>query len=79
MEGSWSLTALPIVAGSEINDELCSSIPGPHCMGEGYSPDGGEGKTHVHSGIHDVGDLPSDAYDWRNPVATVDIRLNFRR
>lgn len=62
-------------AGSERNDELCASIPGPHCGGEGYSPVGGEGKVHIHNGIHGVGDLAPENYDWRNPTAKISIRL----
>lgn len=62
-------------AGSEINDELCASIPGPHCGGEGYSPSGGEGKVHVHSGIHGIGDLEPEHYDWRNPVVQIRVKL----
>ena len=62
-------------AGSELNDELCASIPGPHCAGEGYSPEGGEGKVHVHSGLHGVGDLDPEDYDWRNPVARITVEL----
>lgn len=59
-------------AGSEPNDELCVSIPGPVCGGEGGSPGaGGEGYVHISSGIHGIGDLASDTYDWRNPVAKV--------
>lgn len=62
-------------AGSEINDELCVSIPGPVCGGEGGSPNaGGEGYVHVHGGIHGIGDLPAATYDWRNPVAKITIR-----
>lgn len=59
-------------AGSEPNDELCSSIPGPVCGGEGGSPGaGGEGYVQVHSGIHGIGDLAPSGYDWRNPVVRV--------
>jgi hypothetical protein len=36
---------------------------------------GGEGFVHVHRGIHGVGDLKPIGRDWRNPVATVSIRL----
>lgn len=62
-------------AGSEPNDELCISIPGPLCGGEGGSPDAdGEGFVHVHAGIHGVGDLDAADYDWRNPMAMVTIR-----
>ncbi len=59
-------------AGSEPNDELCISIPGPVCGGAGGSPGvGGEGYVHVHSGIHGIGNLEPAQYDWRNPVARV--------
>jgi hypothetical protein len=59
-------------AGSEPNDELCISIPGPVCGGAGGSPgDGGEGFTHVHPGIQGVGDLIPAERDWRNPVAKI--------
>ena len=61
-------------AGSEPNDELCASIPGPPCFGEGASPDsGGEGFVHIHAGIHGVADLQPALYDWRNPMASVTI------
>ena len=66
-------------AGTEQNDELCSSIPGPffnECGGPGGgAPVGnGEGVVTVHSGIHGIGDLPASHRDWRNPVARVMIR-----
>lgn len=62
-------------AGSEPNDELCISIPGPDCGGDGGSPgEGGEGYVHIHSGIHGIGDLEPSKYDWRNPVAKITIR-----
>ena len=62
-------------AGSEPNDELCASIPGPACGGEGASPNaGGEGFVHIHAGIHGIGNLPAADRDWRNPVAKVTIR-----
>jgi hypothetical protein len=61
-------------AGSEPNDELCISIPGPTCGGEGLSPDSdGEGYVHVNRGIHGIGDLAPDVHDWRNPVAKITI------
>ena len=61
-------------AGSEINDELCISIPGPTCGGEGLSPGAdGEGYVHIHRGIHGIGDLGPEVYDWRNPVAAITI------
>jgi len=62
-------------AGSEPNDELCANIPGPVCGGAGGSPGaGGEGYVHIHGGIHGIGDLPADVYDWRNPVAKISVR-----
>ncbi|WP_303902922.1 spondin domain-containing protein [Thiohalomonas denitrificans] len=63
-------------AGSEPNDELCLSIPGPApiCAGEGISAGiGGEGYVHIHAGIHGIGDLSAASHDWRNPVAKVTI------
>jgi hypothetical protein len=64
-------------AGSEINDELCVSIPGPDfiCAGEGFSVTGGEGFVHIHPGIHGVGDLIAANHDWRNPVAKITVRF----
>lgn len=62
-------------AGSETNDELCINIPGPHCGGNGLSPDdSGEGFVHIHAGIHGIGSLDAATYDWRNPVAKISIR-----
>jgi len=61
-------------AGSEPNDELCISIPGPVCGGEGGSPGvSGEGYVHIHSGIHGIGDLSPAGFDWRNPAALIEI------
>ncbi len=61
-------------AGSEPNDELCASIPGPQCGGTGVSPTaGGEGFVHIHAGIHGIADLKPELYDWRNPMASVTI------
>jgi hypothetical protein len=67
-------------AGSEVNDELCTSIPGPafaECGGPGGGArvGGGEGFVHVHRGVHGVGNLKPSDRDWRNPVAEVRIRL----
>ena len=61
-------------AGSEPNDELCPSIPGPVCGGAGGSPGvGGEGLVHIHAGIHGVGDLLPEERDWRHPVARITV------
>jgi hypothetical protein len=66
-------------AGSERNDELCSSIPGPSFVecggpGGGARVGGGEGFVHVHNGIHGVGSLDSAQRTWLNPVAEIAIR-----
>lgn len=62
-------------SGSEPNDELCISMPGPVCGGEDSSPGvDGEGYVHIHGGIHGIGDLDPASYDWRNPVAQISIR-----
>lgn len=66
-------------SGSELNDELCASIPGPNFTecggpGGGGQPVGGEGYVHIHAGIHGIGNLNASARDWRNPVALITIR-----
>ncbi len=74
--GSVTYRALVYDAGSESNDELCANIPGPVCGGAAGSPeDDGEGFVHIHAGIHGVGDLEPENYDWRNPGAIVTITL----
>ena len=63
-------------SGSEANNELCSSIPGPACpMGSGnVRSGGGEGFVHVHRGFFGIGDVLSQAgYDWRNPMVRYEI------
>jgi len=72
-------------AGTEKNDELCSSIPGPGFMecvtpsnssgdGGGAQVNQGEGFVHIHAGIHFIGNISAAMRDWRNPVAKVTIR-----
>ena len=66
--------ALGYDAGTETNDELCATVPGPACGGEALSPaDSGEGFVSIHNGIHGMGDLNAALLDWRNPVAKVTI------
>ena len=60
-------------AGSEVNDESCTTIPGPVCGGVGYDPAGGEGPIFIHAGIHGIGELETADFDWRNPVARISI------
>ena len=74
-----TLTAPAYDAGTERNDELCASIPGPffaECGGSGGggAPGGGEGYVHIHAGIHGIGDFHAAARDWRNPVALITVR-----
>ncbi len=66
-------------AGTERNDELCASIPGPFFVecngpGKGGVAGGGEGFVHIHEGIHGVGDLKPALRDWKNPVALITVR-----
>ena len=72
-------------SGSERNDELCSSIPGPGFMecvtpantsgdGGGAQVGQGEGYVHIHAGMHGIGNMNAAMRDWRNPVAKVTIR-----
>ncbi len=80
--GSKTLYALAYDAGSEANDQNCLNIPGPRCGGAPHSPpaDSDEGFVHVSNGFHLLestgeGEVLSPAtYDWRNPVAIVEIR-----
>lgn len=44
-------------AGAEINDELCSHIPGPPCGNGGVDTDENEGFVHFHPGLGLQGDL----------------------
>ena len=61
-------------AGTELNDELCVSIPGPTCGGEPFSEGQAEGFVFVHAGIHGNGDLSNAVYNWHNPVARVAVK-----
>ena len=61
-------------AGSELNDELCASLPGPGCGPDpGPASDNGEGYVYISGGIRGVGDLDADALDFNNPVARITI------
>lgn len=66
-------------AGSERNDELCTSIPGPNFVecggpGGGARVGGGEGFVHIHNGVHGSGNLNRAVRTWLNPVAEITIR-----
>jgi hypothetical protein len=61
-------------AGTETNDESCSTVPGPACGGVALSPgDSGEGFVFIHNGIHGIGGLNAAVYDWRNPAAQIEV------
>jgi hypothetical protein len=73
------LTAVAYDAGTEVNDELCTSIPGPNFAecggpGGGAQAGAGEGFVHVHRGMHGIGNFTAAARDWRNPVAQISVR-----
>ncbi len=77
--GSVTFFARAYDAGSEANDELCASIPGPffaECGGPGGGAriGDGEGFVHIHRGIHSIGNLAPSNRDWRNPVAEITVR-----
>lgn len=62
-------------AGTELNDELCVSLPGPGCNGDpGPLSTNGEGYIYVSNGIRGVGDLDANLLDFNNPVAQIVIR-----
>lgn len=72
-------------AGSKPDDELCANIPGgDSCHGTGFVPEGTSpeatsppvpttvvGYVFIHRGIHGIGDLLPQFYDWRNPVTKI--------
>jgi len=62
------LDLLAYDAGTEINDELCASIPGPNFAecggpGSGGHPGRGEGAVTVHNGMHGVGSMNESLRD----------------
>ena len=65
-------------AGTEMNDESCASIPGPHaeCGGMGTHDAGGagEGAITISNGVLGHGDF-ARSYDWKNPVARITIYM----
>ena len=65
-------------AGSEENNELCSSIPGPACDSTtgNVRSGNGEGFVHIHRGFFGVGgELSAAGYDWRNPMMRVEMMM----
>ena len=80
MEGGMMGYAYAYDAGTEMNDELCSSIPNPagypecDAMGAGMAIGMGEGGTVISNGINGHGDFMPMNRDWKNPVARITIR-----
>lgn len=70
-------------ADSKPDDELCADMapspnptvfPVPECSGAqtGFVPPvPANAEVHIAQGIHGIGDIPADVYDWRNPVAMI--------
>ena len=73
--GNKTITRISVAydAGTETNDELCISLPGPGCGPDPGGPSVGEGYVYISNGIHGVGDLPEDLRDFNNPVAVITI------
>jgi hypothetical protein len=72
---SASYFAYAYDAGSEMNNESCSHIPGPPCAANtgNARTETGEGFISVHNGIHGGSDLNAKHLDWRGPVAIVTV------
>lgn len=67
-------------AGTETNDESCTTVPGPACGGEALPPfDNGEGFVYIHNGIHGIDGLNAAEYDWRNPTAKIVIKRVYNK
>ncbi len=61
-------------AGSEVNNEDCSYIPGPPCGNGGVrATDGAEGYVYIGNGVHGIGDLDASTFDWNNDVAKISV------
>jgi len=62
-------------AGSEMNNENCSYVPGPPCSGDSGNArtEISEGFVSIHNGIHGSNDLAPKQLDWRGPVAIITI------
>jgi len=76
LQDGMSFTTPGYDAGSEVNNELCSSIPGPACADidtRNTSDGAGEGVVHIHRGVFGIGDIAADLYDWRNPMMLVSV------
>lgn len=74
-EDSTTVFARAYDAGSEANSEDCSFIPGPPCGSHmAHDPAPAEGYVRIHEGIHGIGGLAAEQFDWRGEVAEIEIR-----
>jgi hypothetical protein len=71
--GSREMMLYAYDAGSEVNTELASDIPGPCCGSPGVGTDSHE-PIHRHQGIRGDADLDPAIYGWDGPVAKLTIR-----
>lgn len=61
-------------AGTEMNDEMCASIPGPLCGGEPFNADRNDVNfVHPHPGIHGEGDISAQMYNWQDPTVKITV------
>jgi hypothetical protein len=73
--GAPAIHGVAFDAGSEFNSESCAYIPGPACgSANSHDPVAAEGYVYVSNGIHGIGDLAPELYDWHNPVARITVR-----
>jgi hypothetical protein len=70
--GSMAYYLRALDAGSEVNTELASDIPGPCCGNPGMGTDE-DGRVRFHPGIQGVGDLSVEDYGWDDPVGMLTI------
>ena len=77
---SVSYMATTYDAGSEVNNEDCTYVPGPPCSkgsGNARATDGAEGFITIHNGIKGGRDLNPAHLDWRGATSVVSItRIN---
>lgn len=66
-----SIPGLPGCPGDSVDRNTDPTQPDPNTTG---GPGLGEGYAHIHSGIHGVGDLLPNQFDWGNPAAQITIR-----
>ena len=72
--GNVSMFEAGTAAGTELNSEDCAFIPGPPCgSGGSHDPAAAEGSIYISNGLHGLGGLAPEVYDWRGPVAKVTI------